>query len=155
MEIFKSIEEFPGYQVGDKGTVLGKKGKPLTQNFCAGYLHTGMRKGGKQIFRNVHRLVAIAFLPNPAELPQVNHKDEERSNNEVGNLEWCTSRYNQEYSLAKEVGQFDTETEEMLGWWDSVALASEATQINKGNIANCCRGIYGYKTAGGFIWRYL
>jgi len=153
VETFKPIVGFPGYKVSDKGTVLGKRDKPLACNLCSGYLHTGLRKDGKQIFKNVHRLVAIAFLPNPDNLPQVNHKDEVKTNNNKDNLEWCTRQYNQEYSLGKRVLQLDKISEEVIREWVSVASAARELNLNEGNIACCCRGVG--KTAGGFIWRYL
>ena len=64
-----------------------------------GYLSVGLSKNNKQITRTVHRLVAEAFLPNPDNLEMVNHKDENKANNNVDNLEWCSRAYNQLYSI--------------------------------------------------------
>lgn len=66
-----------------------------------GYSLANLNKDGKQKSYSVHRLVAEAFLPNPENLPQVNHKDENKANNAVENLEWCTCQYNTQYSIYK------------------------------------------------------
>lgn len=64
-----------------------------------GYLSVGLSKNNTQKTRIVHRLVAEAFIPNPNNLEMVNHRDEDRTNNHVENLEWCTRAYNQVYSI--------------------------------------------------------
>lgn len=61
------------------------------------YLHINLWKDGKEITKNVHRLVAAAFLPNPDKLPEVNHIDEDKTNNAASNLEWCDHLYNNLY----------------------------------------------------------
>ena len=67
-----------------------------------GYKQINLYKDGKMKRYLVHRLVAIAFIPNPNNLPVVNHKDECKSNNNVNNLEWCTYEYNNNYGTKKE-----------------------------------------------------
>lgn len=62
-----------------------------------GYLRVAFKKGSKLVNKPVHRLVAQTFIPNPDNLPQVNHKDCNPQNNSVSNLEWCTPEYNIEY----------------------------------------------------------
>lgn len=101
-EIWKPVKGWEGrYEVSNLGRVKsaqGKnKGKILSQNSQQGYMQVFLSQKG--IGRNhlVHRLVAEAFIPNPLNLPQVNHKDETRSNNKVDNLEWCTQIYNVNY----------------------------------------------------------
>ena len=64
-----------------------------------------MAKNGKMKMEYIHRLVAIAFIPNPNRLPQVNHKDEDKTNNCVENLEWCDSKYNNNYGTHTKRGQ--------------------------------------------------
>lgn len=75
------------------------KGRVLIPGFdgrrC--YLHVGLHKDGKYITKNVHRIIASTFLPNPLNLPEVNHKDENKTNNAVDNLEWCDHLYNNRY----------------------------------------------------------
>lgn len=74
------------------------KGKILKQDInYKGYHRVRLQKDGKSKSFSVHRLVALAFIPNPNSLPQVNHIDENKSNNCVSNLEWCTSEYNNNY----------------------------------------------------------
>ena len=108
-EIWKDVvgyEQF--YQVSNKGRIRRKKDnfvyKPRT--FTNGYKSVLLYKDGKWSRTGgkselVHRLVALAFIPNPNNYPQVNHKDENKSNNFVDNLEWCTRKYNNNYGTAK------------------------------------------------------
>lgn len=113
MEIWKDIAGYEGiYQVsnygnvkslereckGNKGIVYIKKEKILTPTInSSGYYHTILRKDGKSIAAYVHRLVAEAFIPNPNNLPIINHKDEDKTNNNLINLEWCDKSYNALY----------------------------------------------------------
>ena len=62
-----------------------------------GYLYVTVGLNGNFVHLRVNRVVAIAFVPNPDNLPEVNHKDNDKTDNSVGNLEWCTSQYNQDY----------------------------------------------------------
>ena len=110
-EIWKSHPDIEGMEVSTLGNVrtldkLGsrenrtysKKGHVLKQshNGC-GYLQVSIQIDGKQNKKSVHRLVAQTFLPNPNCLPMVNHRDCDRTNNNVSNLEWCTTSYNNQY----------------------------------------------------------
>lgn len=63
----------------------------------SGYLQIQFRMNKKHVHKSVHRLVAQVFIPNPDNLPEVNHKDCDKTNNKVENLEWCTSSYNKQY----------------------------------------------------------
>ena len=74
--------------------------KPKHNRFT-GYDYVILSKGGKSKTFSIHRLVAIAFIPNPSSLPQVNHKNEVKTDNRVTNLEWCTPAYNSNYSKEK------------------------------------------------------
>ena len=105
-EVWKDIVGFEGiYQVSNTGIVrriYPNKTKTLKQCKAGGrtnkeYLYVSMSANGKYRSSSVHRLVAEAFIPNPERLPQVNHKDEDKFNNCVDNLEWCTSSYNNRY----------------------------------------------------------
>lgn len=91
------------YQVSNYGRVLGTKGlmKPYDNGY--GYLVVELRKGREGKHLRVHRLVAEAFLPNPDNLPEVNHKDENKHNNAVDNLEWCTRSYNKKYGSGRKM----------------------------------------------------
>ena len=117
-EIWKPVKGFEGYyEVSNLGMVRSidrvvvdtvrncerlLKGKVLIQKDNGnGYKNVSFCKEHKIYNKYVHRLVAEAFIPNKDDLPQVNHKDEDKSNNRVDNLEWCTSFYNNEYGTRK------------------------------------------------------
>lgn len=103
-EVWKTIDgyDYP-YEISNRGKVLGVRGlmKPYDNGY--GYLVVELRKDGKRKHLRVHRLVAEAFLPNTDNLPEVNHKDENKHNNEVTNLEWCTSGYNKRYGNGRKL----------------------------------------------------
>jgi len=87
-----------GYYVTEDGKVIGKKGNYLKSYICPkGYLK--MKVNG--VSRLVHRLVAETFIPNPNNLPQVNHIDKDKTNNNISNLEWCTDTYNKHHAIGK------------------------------------------------------
>lgn len=105
MELWLPVKGYEGrYSVSNRGDVKSHlTGKLLVQSYNTfGYKQVSLHKSGKQDTKTVHRLVAEAFLPNPNNLPYINHKDEDKTNNDVSNLEWCTHQYNTEYSCAKE-----------------------------------------------------
>jgi hypothetical protein len=114
MEIWRDVEGYDGkYQVSNLGNVrsvdrtfsnscgvmVTRKGIMLNpiQNRC-GYMKVTMHKEGKVNTEVIHRLVAVAFVPNPNNLPQVNHKDGNKRNNDVSNLEWCTALSNMHHA---------------------------------------------------------
>lgn len=110
MEIWKDIEGFEGYyQISNKGNVRSvnrfdgvhdRQGLPIKQNLKQnGYLQVGLRKHGKRKWFGVHRLVAIHFIENPDNKPQVNHIDGNKLNNTVENLEWVTGGENQTHAV--------------------------------------------------------
>lgn len=161
--MWKKIQNYEAYSVSDSGEVRNDiTGKILKQTIDRdGYhmatLHYGLN--GKRRWVGVHRLVAEAFIPNPDGLPIVNHKDENKDNNAVDNLEWCSASYSTNYGtrnyktakkLSKRVYQY--EDGELVGWYDSTKLAGKFLGVNFTHIADCCRGER--KSAGGYKWSY-
>lgn len=111
----------------------------------------------------VHRLVCLTFLENPENKPFVNHKDENRSNNKLENLEWITNKENVNYSLdikgrykenkrSKKTFQIDSKTNKVIKEFRSIYRASKETGINFTGISNCCKGKQ--NTAGGYNWSH-
>ena len=184
-EIWKDIEGFEGlYQVSNLGRVrsldrIAKRqrngqsydipvnGKILGQRpIKKGYLRVALSKGYKQMsYLQVHRLVAVAFIPNPDNLPQVNHIDEDKTNNRVDNLEWCNNKYNSDHGTrneriskanSKSVIQMDLQGND-LRRFDSIhdaALAIGGLHYVSA-ISFVCKGIRGRMSAGGYRWRYV
>ena len=103
-EIWRPIAGFEGlYEVSSTGQVRNHRGKLLRPGpDHNGYLKCVLCKKGKRKTIYIHRLVAEAFIPNPMCLKQVNHMDEDKSNNNVENLEWCDAKYNVNYGSAQE-----------------------------------------------------
>lgn len=100
MEEWKNVIGYEGlYEVSNIGNVRNVRRNTLLKlsKDHYGYIQVGLSKNGISIVFKVHRLVAQAFIPNPDNLPQVNHKDEDRTNNNVTNLERCTAKYNSNY----------------------------------------------------------
>jgi len=105
MEQWKQIKDFPNYEVSNlgnfkriakgKGTYIGKPRKTY-QNPVTKYLNVTLARPGLTCSRTfaAHRLVAETWIPNPLNLPQVNHIDRDRTNNKISNLEWVTAREN-------------------------------------------------------------
>ena len=117
-----------------------------------GYLYVKLyNKDGKGNPCRINRLVAQAFIPNPENLPQVNHKNEDKTDNRVENLEWCTNQYNVEYSQAKSVIGINKISGLILEF-PSAYEAKRQTGINHGNICSCLKGTR--KSAGGHYWFY-
>ena len=163
-EIWKDKKDYEEhYQVSNCGRVksikFGKERilKPVPNSF--GYLFVNLCKDGKVKAFTVHRLVAEAFLDNPNNYKEVNHKDENKTNNVVINLEWCDAKYNNSYGTARErmsgrlskpVLQYTLDGE-FVREWESTAECSR-NGFNQGAVAACCRGEL--KTYKGFLWEY-
>lgn len=166
MENWKDIKDYEGlYQVSDNGDVrsLNYNGTKERRNLKFGktnkYLQVLLYKDKKKKRFLVHRLVAEAFIPNPLNLPQINHKDENPSNNKVSNLEWCDNKYNHNYGtinkrvadkLSKPVLQFTLNGEFVREWSSTAECGRNGFDFSA--VAKCCRGkLKQYK---GFIWKY-
>ena len=145
-----------------KGRQQHRKGKDIKINHAnKGYSQVHLTKNRCGRTERVARLVAQAFIPNPDNLPFVNHKDENRSNDCVDNLEWCTHEYNCNYgnrkkriakAHSKPIVQCD-----MLGVfirrWDSI---SDVTRTYGFEQSNLCKALNGkYSNAYGYVWKYV
>ena len=188
-EVWKDIEGYEGiYQVSNLGRVRSldrlvpaacalskgkqvvnylRKGKILKGHWAgpkgSEYIYVGLSKYDKPKYCRVHRLVACAFIPNPDNLPEVNHIDEDKSNNRADNLEWVTRIQNEHHGTKIKRGaqNHDRKAVEALdehgnvvGAYDSITDAAKAIGINISTIWKVCKKIGNCKTAGGYRWRY-
>lgn len=181
-EIFLDVKGYEGlYQVSNLGNV-----KSLVNNKCVerekilkpvnignGYVRVMLCKNKTNKLYLVHRLVAQAFIENPTNLPCINHIDENKQNNSVENLEWCTHKYNCNFgtrneragkaisnntnrskeiskALSKKVYQYSKDLE-LISVWKSTQEA-QRQGFNSGHISACCNGKL--KTHKGYIWSY-
>lgn len=163
-EIWKNIDGYEDYQVSSLGRIKSLKswhGVPerilSPSKSRKGYLLVALSKQGKRKTFPIHRLVAIAFIPNPQHLPQINHKNEIKDDNRAYNLEWCNNEYNMNYGTRTQ-RQIDTRSKPVRCVETDVVYksATEASRSNppirQGNITLCCQGKN--KTAGGYHWEY-
>ena len=164
-EIFKDIKNYEGlYQVSNLGRVYSIRNNKILKpklNKC-GYLSVNLKYKGSHVTKSIHRLVAEAFIPNPNDFPQVNHKDEDKTNNCVDNLEWCTAKYNINYGTCRErtaqhfrkpVLMFDLNNN-FIKEFNSVAEASSYVNGDHSNIVCCCLMYEHYNSAYGYKWKY-
>ena len=156
IEEWRDIEGYEGfYQISNLGRAkslkFGKERILKPRKERNGYLCVGLYEDGKVKNHKIHRLVANAFLPNISNLSEVNHIDEDKTNNKVDNLEWCDRIYNVRYSQAVAVNQYTLDGK-FIRTWDCIIEVQYQLGFNNGNIINCCQGKR--KSAGGFIWRY-
>lgn len=161
VETFVKIEGFEKYEVSNLGRVRNVKSgrilKPqLTKN---GYLKHFLYKNNKQKHLLLHRIIATTFIDNPEGKPQVNHIDENKLNNDLSNLEWCTIRENAVHGTrtkriaekrSKKVVQLDL-NDNVLNEFESMVQAEQETGVFASSIGACCNGKR--KSAGRFKWR--
>lgn len=161
-ENWKDVPGYEGkYKVSDTGKVVGKRGFLLKGELTNGkYRRVLLLVDGKRERIFVHRLVAIAFIPNPQGFPVINHKDENSLNNCADNLEWCTHSYNINYGTrnqkisekARSVRQIDIKGNE-VAVFESASLAAKTLGYDPSNIYRVCRGEQ--KTAYGYVWKWI
>lgn len=151
--IWRTIPDYPKYQASNDGLIRNKSTKyELSQFICNGYRMTSMWMNGKPKNVYVHRLVALAFIPNPDGLPMINHKDESRTNNHIENLEWCDAKYNCNYGTCRERNsrtnkeryrslghtpiQQLSKSGELIRTWGCASEICEALGINPGQMSH-------------------
>lgn len=168
MALWKDVAGYEGlYRVSEDGQVISlprtvvisnktihRREKPMKVHMRGKrgllYCAVTLTKDGQSKTFSVHRLVANAFIPNPCNLPEVNHKDKNPLNNRVENLEWCTRQYNIDYSKSKPVLQIKGDI--VVGSYKSIKDAGRITGIKRTGINNVLTGWA--KTAGGYKWAY-
>lgn len=172
-EEWRDIKGYEGlYQVSNLGrvkslpkyrkTIYEYVSKPMILSPRArgrkGYLAVALNKDGKTKQFGIHRLVAQAFCPNPNGYVEVNHKDEDKTNNRADNLEWCSRSYNVNYgnriakqrlAFIKAVEMLD-ENDIVLMEFDSRASAAKYAGVDASNIV---RAIQCHRKTGGYYWR--
>ena len=174
------ILNYPEYLVEQNGDIYSTRTKKYLKPSRAsnGYFSVELfNKNGSKRFL-VHRIVANAYIPNPNNLPQINHKDENRGNNAVENLEWCTAKYNMNYgegaktrhskidyskpvykenaiknamSVKKPIFQY-TKDGKFVARYDSAADAARVLGVNNTHISEAAKGKR--KTSNGYIWKF-
>ena len=160
-EVWKDVVGFEGlYKVSNKGRIYSvdridsrghrRRGRVLKPvNNGHGYLQVGLCKGGTRKRKLMHRLVADAFVPNPKGFLEINHKDENKSNNEFTNLEWCIHKYNVNYGTrnermaqaqSKKVRAVNAKTGEVVIFKST--REAERKGYRSSNVSMACRGVY-------------
>ena len=164
-ELWRDIVNYEGlYQVSSLGRVKSLKfGKERILRLIdggKGYLIVNLHKDGKAKNHYVHRLIAEAFIPNPDNLPEINHIDEDKTNNCVKNLEWCDRIYNNNYgtrnikvskSRSKPVLQLTLDGQ-LVREWPSTIEAEQQGGFQHSLISSCCSGKR--NTHSGYVWKY-
>ena len=152
----KDIKGYEGlYAITPEGEVWSYKRKKFLVLIAdkKGYLRVNLCKDGKVKHYRIHRLVAEAYIPNPDNLPQVNHKDENKANNCIQNLEWCDAKYNSNYGTRNEkfkkpILRYDLNGNFIKEWPSATDVGKEAND----NICKCLKGKQ--KSAYGYKWVY-
>ena len=176
-EIFKNIYGYEGlYQISNLGRVKSlnyrctKKEKVLKPcKNTNGYLQVHLYKDSENKYMLVHRLVADAFISNPYNLSDVNHKDEDKTNNCVSNLEWCTREYNCNFGSRNErsaksrskllTGVYNTKLSKSVRCIETNQIFPSTMEVQRQlgfahcSIVQCCNGKL--KSAYGYHWKYL
>ena len=166
-EVWKKIDNYNEYEISNLGNVRSLKNdkvKLLKQFKCkSGYMQVILcSKSIKKVYL-VHRLVAQAFIKNKYGYKEINHKDENKLNNCVDNLEWCTRAYNMNYGDIKKkqseckkikVAKY-TINGKLIKIYKSIKEASSENNLKSTNIVKCCKHKEHYNTCGNYKWEYV
>lgn len=185
IEIWQNIKGYEGkYQISNKGRIKSlifsnrqakfMREKILKPQFNSNYYQVSLTKDGITKQFTIHRLMAQTFIPNPYNYPCVNHKDGNKKNNSIDNLEWCNFSYNTRHSYdnllqkivsgkehwsygkpskkRKAIQQYDLNNS-FIKIWGHAGLIEKKLNINANNIRECCRGKR--ESAGGYKWKYV
>ena len=159
---WREVKEYNHYEVNQFGEIRHRiRKKILKPRINNGYQYVNFKINGKNINFSVHRIVANAFIPNPNGYTEVNHKDYNRSNNCVDNLEWVSSSQNKYHAFLKEenkksrgkaVNQY-TKEGILIKTFDTITEAAQALGCCVAAISNCC--LKRTKTSQGFLWSFV
>ena len=163
-EIWKDIQGYPNYQISNMGNVkslnyrcTGKEKILKPAKNKDGYFYVGLCKQGKVKTYKIHRLVAETFIDNPNNLPQVNHRNEIKTDNRTSNLEWCTAKQNINYGTRNQRSAEKLSKQVLCLETGKIYPSTIEVQRDLGfvqsDISMCCRGKL--KTCGGLHWRYV
>ena len=168
-ENWRDIKGYEGlYKVSNLGRIKSIRNniylKPNLQS--NGYLRISLSKNGKVQYKNIHRLVAEAFIKNDNEYPIINHIDGNKLNNNVDNLEWCSYQHNNKEAIrlklnvakkgkdnhrSKVITQYD-KNGNFIKQWDYMSMITKELGYDYTSISKCCSGKQ--KTSYGYIWKY-
>lgn len=158
-----AIPEYNGlYEVSNMGRVRSHNGvlKPRAQN--SGYLLLHLSSGGVRKAYTIHRLVALTFIPNPENKPQVNHRNGNKRDNRVCNLEWCTNSENQVHRLRvlghptyPSKNKKPVRCVETGQVFSSVTEAVQQCGVHRSNLIAVCKKYPNCHTIGGYHWEYV
>jgi hypothetical protein len=151
------------YEITKDGKCINKKTNYVKKTFISnsGYERVSLWLNGKNKKFSIHRLVAIKYLKNPNNYEFINHKDGNKLNNNVNNLEWCTNSENMKHAYktglqkpkTKRIVQF-TKDMKIIKIWNSINEIERELKINHSNIITVCKQNTNRKYAGGYVWRY-
>lgn len=156
----KDIKGYEGlYAITSCGKIWSYRRKKFLKSYIAGagYEYVSLIKDNKKKNYRVHRLVAEAYIPNPDNLPEVNHKDEVKTHNWVNNLEWCDKKYNVNYGTRNEKLRMAKSRKiyckELDKVFESQKVAAKELGLDQGNISRVCRGIHSH--TGGYHFEFV
>jgi hypothetical protein len=152
------------YTINTNGDVYSVKRNKYLKHFIDkdGYAYVSLSKNCKGKKFKLHRLLAIHFIPNPDNKPEINHIDGNKLNNELSNLEWCTSSENQLHAFRtglqrtvnkRKVGKYSLDGE-LLKVYDSLT-DTKKDGFRPPDICSCCKHLKRHKTHMGFKWEYV